>query len=265
MKKVAFVPTLITLGNCVAGYGSIVYAARASAENHWPFEIAAGFIFLGMTFDALDGKIARLTKMATAFGAQLDSIADITTFGLAPAFLVWEVLYADFPGFSKFGWLVSALFLMAAAIRLARFNIHNSADERGHRSFQGLPSPAAAGTIAAIVVLHVNLLESRSLFGGAYRIQLAYVAAGLPFVMLVLAVLMISKIRYAHLMHELFKDRRNFGFLSIFIIAAIAVAYTYWFSLALIFLGYVLSPFIGVAVEQLLDRIELSHEKDSFF
>jgi len=263
MKKVAILPTLITLANCMAGYACIVYATKAGPDDRLPFEMAAGFIFMGMVFDALDGKIARLTRMASAFGGQLDSIADITTFGVAPAFLVWRVLTTDFVQFSKFGWLASALFIMAAAIRLARFNIHNSPDEKGHKSFQGLPTPAAAGTMAALVVLHINLSEGITLFDRTYR--MGYVAAALPFVMLVLAVLMISKLKYAHLMHELFKDRRNFGFLSVFILVAGLVAYTYWFSLTIIFIGYVLSPFVGIAVGQLLDRIELSHEKDSFF
>ena len=263
MKKVAILPTLITLGNCMAGYACIVYATNASPENHAPFAMAAGFIFLGMVFDALDGKIARLTKMASAFGGQLDSIADITTFGVAPAFLVWRVLTIDFVRFSKFGWLASALFIMAAAIRLARFNVHNSPEEKTHRFFHGLPTPAAAGTMAALVVLHISLFEGITLFERTYK--MAYVAPVLPFMMLVLAVLMISKLKYAHLMHELFKDRKNFGFLSVFILAVVLVAYTYWFSLTIIFIGYVLSPFIGIAVEQLLDRIELSHEKDSFF
>ena len=262
MKKVPVLPTLLTLGNCLCGYGAIIYAGRATQEEFGVLESAGGLILLAMLFDALDGKIARLTNMSTQFGGQLDSIADIVSFGIAPSFLVWKVLtihFVKYPGYVwlvRMGWLVGALFLMAAAIRLARFNVHNDLEDEGHEFFLGLPSPAAAGTIAAFIILHKSILED---YGKDY------VAAVIPFVALILAVLMISKIRYSHLTHGLFKDRRNFGFLSIMLIVGIAVAYTYWFSLTIIFSIYVISGIVGVAVEQILDRIELSHEKNSFF
>lgn len=257
MKKVPILPTLLTLGNCICGYGSIIYAAKVfNPSDIIHLETAAALIFFGMILDALDGRIARLTDMSTEFGGQLDSIADITTFGLAPAFIVWKVTIVHFVRFSKFGWLTSALFLMATAIRLARFNVHNSPEEETHTFFQGLPSPAAAGTLASLIVLHTSLFDW-------YKIE--YVALLIPFITLFLAVLMISKIKYSHLMHELFKDRKNFGFLSILIIVGIVVAATAWISLTIIFLAYVISGLVGVAVEQILDRIEMSHEKDSFF
>src|SRR5207247_4609569 len=135
-----FLPTLATLGNAVCGFGAM-YVAAFDASNvggdpwaiklySFKFLAAAYLIFLAMVFDALDGRLARFTRHTTDFGGQLDSLADVVSFGAAPAFLALELFRAEGPArlpfvASRFIWAIGALYFSCAAIRLARFNVSN--------------------------------------------------------------------------------------------------------------------------------------------
>ena len=126
-----------------------------------------------MVFDALDGRLARFTRHTTDFGGQLDSLADVISFGAAPAFLALQVFRTasgtttpatcsrrSSPGSI---WAIGALYLSCAAIRLARFNVSNEHGEQHHFSFLGLPSPGAGGAVAALVLMQQDLLiQARS-------------------------------------------------------------------------------------------------------
>ena len=152
-------PTLFTLANLFCGYASIVHAMRRD------FETAALLIGIAMILDTLDGFIARLTNSSTAFGLEFDSLADVVSFGLAPAILafswgLWPLL--------RVGWATGFLFVTAAAMRLARFNIQSAA-AADKRFFVGMPSPAAAGVTAATVL---------PLSVGAQRLSLGAPSAG---------------------------------------------------------------------------------------
>ncbi len=172
-KGIHILPSLFTTGNVFCGFYSTV------AVLNEDFYFAAWAIVIGMIFDGLDGRIARLTKTTSAFGEQYDSLADIITFGMAPAFLVYSWVLKPF---GRLGWMAAFLFLLCAALRLARFNV--SKPEVRSECFIGLPSPAAAIVIASIVIAFEDLF--------ATRIN--------PFIMVmvvyILAFLMVSNIKY---------------------------------------------------------------------
>jgi CDP-diacylglycerol---serine O-phosphatidyltransferase len=142
-RGVILLPSMFTLGNLFCGYGCVVYATQGD------FDTAAVLIGIAMILDTLDGFIARLTKSSTAFGVQLDSLADVVSFGLAPAILAFT--WGLWP-LKRLGWAAGFIYVTAAAMRLARFNIQTAA-ATDKRYFVGMPSPAAAGVIAATVYL----------------------------------------------------------------------------------------------------------------
>ncbi|GBD25007.1 hypothetical protein HRbin30_00321 [bacterium HR30] len=141
-KGVYLLPNLLTTGGLFAGFYSIV------ASLHGEFQIAAIAVLVANVFDALDGRVARLTRTSTRFGIEYDSLADLVAFGVAPAMLIY--CWALEP-WGNWGWLAAALYLTCAALRLARFNVQFDSVEKRH--FVGLPSPAAAEAIAATVLL----------------------------------------------------------------------------------------------------------------
>lgn len=152
LKKTLFIlPNLITVSSIFCGFDSI--RLSASAETSDDFHRAALLIIFAMFFDMLDGRVARLTKTQSAFGLQIDSLADVMSFGLAPAVLVYEWALGRF---DLAGLIASFLFVAAAAIRLARFNVlaMNASGEpsKASKYFLGLPTPGAAGILVSIVV-----------------------------------------------------------------------------------------------------------------
>lgn len=176
-RGVFLLPSLFTVANLFCGYACVVHATRGD------FETAALFIGFAMVLDTLDGYLARLTNSSTAFGVELDSLADVVSFGLAPAILAFT--WGLWP-LGRFGWAAGFVYVTAAAMRLARFNIQakSGSTAADKRYFVGMPSPAAAGVIAATVYLFPEgLIEP---------------AAALPSLAIVLipAVLMVSIVRF---------------------------------------------------------------------
>ncbi len=173
-RGVYLLPSLFTVANLFCGYACVVYATRAD------FETAALLIGIAMILDTLDGFFARLTNSSSAFGVQLDSLADVVSFGMAPAILAFT--WGLWP-LQRLGWAVGFIYVTAAAMRLARFNIQATSPS-DKRYFAGMPSPAAAGVIASTVYLFPSgLLEWRQ---------------ALPALAMVLvpALLMVSTIRF---------------------------------------------------------------------
>ncbi|MEP6993888.1 MAG: CDP-diacylglycerol--serine O-phosphatidyltransferase [Acidobacteriota bacterium] len=166
-------PTLFTVGNLFCGYLSVWCSIRGT------FEVAALLIIAAGVLDALDGRIARLTHSTSAFGEQYDSMADLVSFGVAPAVLAYSWGLSDF---HRLGWMVSFLFVVGGSMRLARFNIQTHVVDK--RYFVGLPIPAAAGSIATIVLATPERLVSRVWMGGLLGLTI------------MLSYLMISTIRY---------------------------------------------------------------------
>ena len=173
-KGLYLLPNLFTTSALFAGF----YAISGAINEH--FEIAVVAIFIAMVLDGLDGRVARMTNTQSEFGAQYDSLADLVSFGVAPAAVAYSW---GLSSLGKFGWMVAFVFATCGALRLARFNVqHNTADKR---YFQGLASPAAAALVAG----YIWLMEDHQLSGTAANI-------GLLSVTLVAGLLMVSNIRY---------------------------------------------------------------------
>jgi CDP-diacylglycerol--serine O-phosphatidyltransferase len=164
-KGMYILPSLFTTANIAAGYYAILQVTHASPAEPWHFDYAAIAIGFAFLFDGLDGRIARMTGTSSDFGKELDSLADVITFGVAPAMLAWMWgFHALSPGLPplmmkrlvELGAIASFLFLMAGASRLARFNITSNPQPSnpgrpGKKYFVGMPIPAGAGVIAAVV------------------------------------------------------------------------------------------------------------------
>jgi CDP-diacylglycerol--serine O-phosphatidyltransferase len=165
-KGMYILPSLFTTANIAMGYYAILQVTHATAAEPWHFDFAAKAIGFAVLFDGLDGRIARMTNTSSDFGRELDSLADVITFGVAPALLAWMWGFRQLPVFLssteltgkmiQFGAIASFLFLIAGASRLARFNIASNPQPSnpgrpGKKYFVGMPIPAGAGVIAAVV------------------------------------------------------------------------------------------------------------------
>lgn len=222
-------PSMFTIGNMFCGYACIVFAMRGE------FHTAAPFIGIAFIMDALDGRIARMTGATSAFGLQLDSLADVISFGMAPAILTFAWGLHEL---GRWGWAIGFLFVAAAALRLARFNIQTNvaADKR---YFVGMPSPSAAAVPAATV------------FAWPYQIQDFTMALLVVPVVLVPAVLMVSTVRFRS-----FKDlnlgwRRSYVPLFLVVLVVAAVAAEPRVMLAVCAYAYLLSAFVGLALNRM--------------
>jgi CDP-diacylglycerol---serine O-phosphatidyltransferase len=210
-RLIAAFPTMLTLGNGACGFACITFSAKVGPEptdaNH--LLIAALFIFLGMLFDALDGSAARLTNQTSEFGAELDSLCDAITFGVAPAFLMLQ-FSREYHG--RLLWVCGVLYLLCALLRLARFNVETD-EEDDHDAFSGLPSPAAASVVASFPLamrgakdLAANN-EALAQHVGEWLVPAMMIS--LPFFTLAVAFLMVSRFRYPHVFNQLLKQKRS--------------------------------------------------------
>jgi CDP-diacylglycerol--serine O-phosphatidyltransferase len=248
IRSVYTLPSLATLGNAVAGFGAIYVAALvplgpAATRDPWGvffvnhgFSAAAYFVFLAMVFDALDGRLARFARHTTDFGGQLDSLADVVSFGLAPAFVALRLFHANGPDwdlmFTRFVWVVAALYMCCAAIRLARFNVSNEHGEQHHFSFLGLPSPGAAGAVASLILMQQDLARL-----GFHFLSEACLAV-LPVVVLGTGLLMVSHLRYPHMVNRYLRGRRSIGRLITIAGIALLMLVAHQYVLAIGTIGY---------------------------
>lgn len=241
VRSVAILPTLITLGNAVCGFLAVISVAQGMAAGteltaavH--FHNAGYLILVAMIFDALDGKVARVTKTASNFGTQLDSLCDFFTFGVGPAFLTYGFA-AKGPIGPQIVTVVCAFYMCLAATRLARFNVETGTDEKFHREFTGLPSPAAAGVVATIIIPWGNAIEGKWVVTTALN---WWLQGSLPVIVFILGVLMVSRIPYPHFLNKLMRGPRPFvTFVEIAVIVLLAVIF-HQFALFLGFMGYAL-------------------------
>jgi CDP-diacylglycerol--serine O-phosphatidyltransferase len=198
-----FLPNIITTAALFAGFYAVVAALKGS------FEPAAVWIFIAMILDGADGRIARLTNSTSAFGAQYDSIADMVSFGIAPALVVysWSLTHLGKPG-----WIAAFIFTAAVALRLARFNTQLEVADK--RFFTGLPSPAGAGVLASMVWfshhLEIHLTPQLNIL-----VALITVLVG---------ILMVSELRYFSFKQFNFEGKVPFVFLVVVILIIVAIA-----------------------------------------
>lgn len=265
--KVAMLPSLFTLGNAVCGFASIIMASRiqvsvlATGEGE-AYAQALGFlgtagwlIFAGMVFDVLDGRMARLSNSASKFGAELDSLCDVVTFGAAPAFLLLKLgPHPDNPVLYKVLFVSSTFYVLCTILRLARFNVETSLEDESHRFFKGLPSPAAAGCIAAIAIMRSDL-ASFPLFGYHTTVG-TVVSTVLPFAAIGLALLMVSNVTYSHLVNQTLRGKRPFSQLVELLLVVTCVVVIREVSLVVAFWGFALMGPVKRAYRQFV------HPKD---
>ena len=253
-------PSLATLGNAICGFGSIYVAgldpATAGADSltqyfaFHRFTAAAYLIFLAMVFDALDGRLARFTRHTTDFGGQLDSLADVISFGVAPPFLALQLFRRAVENLpvvaSRLIWAIGAIYLSCAALRLARFNVSNEHGEQHHFSFLGLPSPGAAGTVAAFVLME-QALEAHSKWSPWLAGPVRACIWLLPAIVLMTGLLMISAIRYPHLVNKYLRGKRSMARLILAVSGLLLVVVAHRYVLALGTLAYSLSGPVSMA------------------
>lgn len=170
-RSIYLLPNAFTTANLFSGFYAVVQAMNGR------FEIAAMAIFAAMVFDGMDGRVARMTHTQSAFGEQYDSLADMASFGIAPALVIYEWMLR---GLGRWGWLAAFIYVVGAALRLARFNTNIGVVDK--RFFQGLPSPSAAALVAGFVWLSVD--NKFSLYGGslAWMAFIVTVYAGIAMV-----------------------------------------------------------------------------------
>ena len=230
-RGVYLLPGMFTVGNLFCGWASVVFAMRGD------FATAAPLIGIAMILDTLDGRIARMTGATSDFGVEFDSLADVVSFGVAPAILMFSW---GLESLGRLGWAAGFLYVTAAAIRLARFNIQSTGNDR--RYFVGLPSPPAAGVLAATVYAFPGGLDSVT--GALVALPVVLAPAGL----------MVSRIRYRSF-SALIPGRRQPS-LVLLVVAAIiaAIASNPPVVLAFMAYAYLASGLLGLAFSRLRRR-----------
>jgi CDP-diacylglycerol--serine O-phosphatidyltransferase len=243
VKKIAIIPTLLTLGNAVCGFAAIAYAGKIGladatpASDSYYLALSGWLIVAAMLFDSLDGYVARLARSTSKFGAELDSLCDAISFGAAPAFLLLRLG----PGWDRPQWhqilaVFATLYMVCAVVRLARYNV-KSIDSGNGKRFEGLPSPAAAGCIASLAVLRAGLGHRLGLDAG---LSASIVDVWATLGTLLVSLLMVSQVPYPHLTKQLLRGRRHFNHLIQLILAGCVIVLIQELALVLIFWGYAL-------------------------
>ena len=230
-RGVYLLPGMFTVANMFCGWASIVYAMRGD------YATAAPLIGFAMILDTLDGRIARMTGTSSDFGVEFDSLADVISFGVAPAVLVFSW---GLESLGRFGWAAGFLYVTATAIRLARFNIQGKGGDR--RYFIGLPSPPAAGVLGATVFAYPGGLDG--IVAASAALAIVLVTAGL----------MVSRLRYRSF-HTLIPGRRQPS-LALLVVAGViaAIASNPPVVLALMAYTYLASGLIGLLLSQVRRR-----------
>jgi CDP-diacylglycerol--serine O-phosphatidyltransferase len=225
-RGIYLLPSLFTIGNMFCGYACIVYAMRGE------FELAAPFIGIAFVLDSLDGRIARMTNTTSAFGVELDSLADVISFGLAPALLTFAWGLSEL---GNVGWAAGFVFVSAAALRLARFNIQSAA-QLDKRYWVGMPSPAAAGVLASTVYAWPYPLTG-------YQQGVAALA-----VVLTPAVLMVSTVRFRSFKTLNFGWSQSWRGPFIFVVVVVLIAAQPRAALVILAYSYLISPLVEFVI-----------------
>ena len=228
-RAIYLLPNMITTLALFTGFVSVV----ASIDGQ--YQRAAVAIIVASVFDALDGRIARLTRTSSLFGVQYDSLSDIVAFGVAPALLVFTAVLHPF---GRFGWLGAFLFLACGALRLARFNVQ--AQRVGEKHFTGLPIPAAGGMIAISILLVMDLAPD-----GGFEpqiVKMAFIGG-----VYALSFLMVSNVPYPSLKQIVIPRRKAFQSLAFVVVILVIMAnYPTYFLFGFGIFYIVISPVFGL-------------------
>lgn len=262
--KIYLLPNLMTAGNLFCGFTAILRIIEGAliqakgdhgmiAGNPFPYYHEAILLILGAcVFDILDGRMARLSGAESPFGREFDSLADIVSFGVAPALLVYRIVLRDFDP----GWLVAAVYLVCGALRLARFNCVAADKQPGSqvdKDFSGIPIPAAAGVTASITLFMLGLQENDRTIG-SWRFAL-------PPLLLFLSWMMFSHFKYPSFKAVNWRTQKSLPRLLIFIILILVTVRYYRWMPAILFISYLLYGFFRPFVSKRL-RKEIEEDDD---
>jgi CDP-diacylglycerol--serine O-phosphatidyltransferase len=190
--RIYFLPNLFTAANLFCGFVALtkIVGVDMYLPDYRQIQVALFFILLACIFDLFDGRVARMAGVESPFGREFDSLADLVSFGVAPAFLVHRVVLRDvWEGHPQVGWFISSAYLLAGAFRLARFNcLAAMAGSGGGKEFLGFPIPAAAGMVASLTMLLIHL-DERGFAPSRWKYAL-------PVLLLFLAAMMVSTVKY---------------------------------------------------------------------
>ena len=260
LEKTAVLPAMFTLLNGISGFGAIYFTTKAGFAGNLDansgilqnLQIAAGLMFVAMFCDMLDGRVARMTRTTSDFGAQLDSLCDMISFGVAPAMLALrasigilrESSVGAYLPVERVIWAVAAIYVACSALRLARFNVETEQDESAHMDFEGLPSPAAASCIATLVLLLTHLMQLKLegnwewLSPGALSMTMSIL---LPITLLATALLMVSRCRYPHVVNHYIRGKKPLSYLIKLVVIVLLAVIEPFVTFALIALIFTLS------------------------
>ena len=192
--KIYFLPNLLTAANLFCGFVALtkIVEADISGGDFQQIKVALGFILLACIFDLFDGRVARMGGVESPFGREFDSLADLISFGAAPAFLVHRVVLKDvFEGHPEWGWFIASIYLLCGAFRLARFNCLSAMRRNGSEGVSGLPDPVGGGPGGLADAVH-DLV-------GREGLRHRQMAVLLPVLLLFLSWMMVSNVRYPEL------------------------------------------------------------------
>lgn len=254
INRNVLLPNLLTIGNGICGFVALATLCRMQAEplaeeSISAFATAAWLVFLGMVFDVFDGKVARAAGGSSALGAQLDSLADLITFGLVPAVMILQMNRSAESNWERLVTVLTLAYFLGATLRLARFTAENSPDESAHLAFKGLPTPAAGGCVASLVIFYCYLQQfskpelkwvaDNLVSQAAIQSTIAHIPAVLPFFALVLGFTMVSnRLVFDHAGSWFFGRKHSFDFFAYIIFGAVLAAVVPEVLLPIAFLGY---------------------------
>ena len=256
--KIYFLPNLMTAGNLFCGFVALTRIVEAKLgpdgrPDHIYFlhiKYALGYILLACIFDLLDGRLARMGGVESAFGREFDSLADLISFGAAPAFLVHRVVLRDiFADTPEVGWFIASIYLICGALRLARFNcLAAMPGNSGGKEFLGFPIPSAAGLVASVTLFLIWGDQDEKVFAtGAWR----YILPGL---MLFLSFMMVSEVKYPSFKTLDLRARRSFTKTVVTVLFVVCLAFLWkhilHFVLPVIFTVYLLYGFVGPRISR---------------
>jgi len=250
-----WVPNALTLGNALCGFAAILYTLQVYEKMMYRdgaaglekiFAVSALMILGAMVFDAFDGYAARLLNAASIHGIQMDSLADMVTFGVAPATVVAVMAHALNPLRPRqfmLVWCLCAVYLGCAALRLAKYNVHAMLEKKSSEKFSGLPSPGAAAALCSIIIFY-------AVEGGPDRLILQRLISFLPYYAAVLGLLMVSEIQYQHFGKWIFSIPRHKKRLLIVVIVLGAACYEPALVALILINGYIIwAPLAALAVK----------------
>jgi CDP-diacylglycerol--serine O-phosphatidyltransferase len=265
--KIYFLPNLFTAGNLFCGFVALTQIVEANltpdASGHvnWmPIKVALAFILLACIFDLFDGRIARMGGHESPFGREFDSLADLVSFGVAPAFLVHRVVLRNAlpEEYMELGWFIASIYLICGAFRLARFNCLSAMNLPGAgKDFLGFPIPSAAGLVASLTLFIIKLNEKEK--------DLGHWGWLLPSVLLFLSAMMVSEVKYPSF--KAFGFRTSTTFLKLIIVTIFAGSLLIlreqilYYVLPLFFTGYLLYGFVRPHLSRAWRR-EIEEDED---